>query len=143
MAYEEGAERWGKDFGAHDTTGVALYQGRVIRIRGFEKDGRAIELPEPLSIRRPLNRPGTWPIGIPFRPLWTGLALNVLTLTLAWWIVLVVPFAMRDAVLVALRSRRGLCPSCAYDLRATPAGSPCPECGRTANNARPAPSLPI
>jgi hypothetical protein len=28
----------------------------------------------------------------------------------------------------ALR-RRGLCPACAYDLRATPAENPCPECG--------------
>lgn len=42
VAYEEGAERWGKDFGAYDTAGVALYQGRAIRIRGFERDGRAI-----------------------------------------------------------------------------------------------------
>ncbi|MBL8174501.1 MAG: hypothetical protein JNK48_07525 [Bryobacterales bacterium] len=46
IAYEEGAERWGKDFGAHDTTGVALYQGRAIRLRGFEKDGRAVSLPD-------------------------------------------------------------------------------------------------
>jgi hypothetical protein len=43
-AYEEGGRGWGKDFGAYASTGVALYQGRVIRIRGFEKDGRAIEL---------------------------------------------------------------------------------------------------
>ncbi|MGH9721372.1 MAG: DUF3604 domain-containing protein [Bryobacteraceae bacterium] len=45
MAYEEGATRWGKDFGAYDTAGVALYQGRAIRLRGFEKDGRAVETP--------------------------------------------------------------------------------------------------
>jgi hypothetical protein len=43
VAYEEGAERWGKDFGAHSSTGIALYQGRAIRLRGFEKDGRAVE----------------------------------------------------------------------------------------------------
>src|SRR5260370_8773830 len=42
VAYEEGAERWGKDFGAHDSTGIALYQGRAVRLRGFEPDGRAI-----------------------------------------------------------------------------------------------------
>ncbi len=42
VAYEEGGERWGKDFGAYDTTGLALYQGRAIKLRGFERDGRAI-----------------------------------------------------------------------------------------------------
>jgi hypothetical protein len=44
VAYEEGGAGWGKDFGAYKTEGVALYQGRTIRIRGFEADGRAIEL---------------------------------------------------------------------------------------------------
>ena len=42
VAYEEGGERWGKDFGAYDTQGIALYQGRAIRLRGFGKDGRAV-----------------------------------------------------------------------------------------------------
>ncbi|MBZ5612057.1 MAG: hypothetical protein LAP38_27685 [Acidobacteriia bacterium] len=41
VAYEEGSERWGKDFGATDTTGVALYQGRVVRLIGFDKQGAA------------------------------------------------------------------------------------------------------
>ena len=44
VAYEEGGQGWGKDFGAYTTTGVAVYQGRVIRLRGFEPDGRAVEL---------------------------------------------------------------------------------------------------
>ena len=44
VAYEEGGEGWGKDFGAYETTGVAVYQGRAIRLRGFEKDGRAVDL---------------------------------------------------------------------------------------------------
>lgn len=44
VAYEEGAEAWGKNFGAYDTTGVSVYQGRAIRIRGFERDGSAIDL---------------------------------------------------------------------------------------------------
>ncbi|MDQ6700991.1 MAG: hypothetical protein M3Z36_12495, partial [Acidobacteriota bacterium] len=42
VAYEEGGEQWGKDFGAYDTQGIALYQGRAIRLRGFERDGRAV-----------------------------------------------------------------------------------------------------
>jgi len=43
VAYEEGAEGWGKDFGAHNSSGIALYQGRAIRLRGFEADGRAVQ----------------------------------------------------------------------------------------------------
>src|SRR5712692_7522720 len=43
VAYEEGGERWGKDFGAYDTNGIALYQGRAVRLIGFEKDGRVVE----------------------------------------------------------------------------------------------------
>ncbi len=44
VAYEEGGRGWGKDFGAYDTAGISLYQSRIIRIRGFEPSGRAIEL---------------------------------------------------------------------------------------------------
>jgi hypothetical protein len=44
VAWEESGSGWGKDFGAYQTTGIALYQGRVIRLRGFEPGGRAIEL---------------------------------------------------------------------------------------------------
>jgi hypothetical protein len=44
VAYEEGGKGWGKDFGAYNTNGVAVYQGRVIRLRGFESDGRAVEV---------------------------------------------------------------------------------------------------
>jgi hypothetical protein len=40
VAYEEGAEGWGKDFGAYETTGIALYQGRAVRLRALEPDGR-------------------------------------------------------------------------------------------------------
>ena len=42
VAYEEGGERWGKDFGAYDTTGLALYQGRDVQLIGFDKTGRVI-----------------------------------------------------------------------------------------------------
>jgi hypothetical protein len=43
VAYEEGAEGWGKDFGAYSSTGTALYQGRAVRLRGFEHDGRPVK----------------------------------------------------------------------------------------------------
>jgi hypothetical protein len=40
VAWEEGGERWGKDFGAYDTGGLALYQGRAVRLRAFDREGR-------------------------------------------------------------------------------------------------------
>jgi hypothetical protein len=44
VAYEEGAERWAKDFGALDSAGVSVYQGRAVRLRGFTTNGSAVEL---------------------------------------------------------------------------------------------------
>jgi hypothetical protein len=44
IAYEEGSRGWGKDFGAYSTTGVALYQGRAIKMRGLERDGSLVVL---------------------------------------------------------------------------------------------------
>ncbi len=43
MAYEEGGERWGKDFGADESSGIGLYIGRAIRLRGFGKAGQVVE----------------------------------------------------------------------------------------------------
>ena len=42
-AYEEGGSAWGKDFGAYDTGGIALYQGRLIRLVGIEPGGARVE----------------------------------------------------------------------------------------------------
>ncbi len=43
LAYEEGSENWGKDFGAYETTGIALYQGRAVRLVAFDANGAAFE----------------------------------------------------------------------------------------------------
>jgi hypothetical protein len=43
VAYEEGAEKWGKDFGAYETAGYAIYHGRAVRLRGIDQAGRAVE----------------------------------------------------------------------------------------------------
>jgi hypothetical protein len=43
VAWEEGGEGWGKNFGAYDSTGVAVYQGRAIRLRAFDSEGRAFD----------------------------------------------------------------------------------------------------
>ena len=42
VAYELGGERWGKDFGAYDTSGLSLYQGLAVRLVGFDRDGRVL-----------------------------------------------------------------------------------------------------
>ena len=44
VAYEEGGEGWGKDFGAYSSSGLAIYQGRAIRLVGFERDGKIVKL---------------------------------------------------------------------------------------------------
>ena len=43
VAYEEGGMGWGKDFGAYDTGGIALYQGRAVRLVGIEANGSRVE----------------------------------------------------------------------------------------------------
>ncbi len=43
IAYEEGAEGWGKDWGAHISTGVPLYDARAIRLVGLDALGRLLD----------------------------------------------------------------------------------------------------
>ena len=43
LAFEQGHERWGKDWGAYETSGVALYIARAVRVLGFETSGQRIE----------------------------------------------------------------------------------------------------
>jgi hypothetical protein len=42
IAYEEGSERWGKDYGAHDTSGYALYAGRAVRLVAIDRAGQRV-----------------------------------------------------------------------------------------------------
>ena len=44
VAYEEGGEGWGQDFGAYASPGIALYKGRAIRLRALEPDGRLVTI---------------------------------------------------------------------------------------------------
>ncbi len=63
---------------------------------------------------------------LPWQPMWLGLVADTLLFSVLWACVLFTPSPVRRH----LRFRRNHCPHCNYDLRATPRGSPCPECGR-------------
>ncbi|MBX3359116.1 MAG: hypothetical protein KF745_11905 [Phycisphaeraceae bacterium] len=63
-----------------------------------------------------------------YRPRWPGYVANSLVQA-GLLTVLIAFFAGVPALRAALRRRRGKCPTCAYDLRATPPFSSCPECG--------------
>jgi hypothetical protein len=43
VAYEEGHERWGKDYGSAESSGVPLYAGRAVRLRAYEVNGQVVE----------------------------------------------------------------------------------------------------
>jgi hypothetical protein len=51
VAYEEGGKDWGKDYGTFSTPGIALYQGRAIKLRGLEPDGRFVALDSSLDAK--------------------------------------------------------------------------------------------
>jgi hypothetical protein len=42
VAYEEGPEGWGKDWGAHTSAGVPLYWARAVRLVGLDASGRRV-----------------------------------------------------------------------------------------------------
>jgi hypothetical protein len=44
IAYEEGGQRWGKDYGSYKSTGVSVYLGRLVKLRGLDPDGRLVAL---------------------------------------------------------------------------------------------------
>lgn len=95
-----------------------------VRLNGSESDlsvGIArLNIPPSVSSLTEVDR-----LIIPYRPLWSGLVVDLVAHTAFWSIPLLgVPAFRRH-----LRRRRGHCPACDYDLRGSVAGTPCPECG--------------
>ncbi len=43
IAYETGSDNWGKDFGAHRSSGVPVYLSRGIRMVGLDRSGRLLQ----------------------------------------------------------------------------------------------------
>ena len=62
---------------------------------------------------------------IPLKPIWPGFVANTIFYAAFLWLLLPGPFALRRFI----RVMRGLCPTCAYDLRHGEHDA-CPECGR-------------
>lgn len=68
-----------------------------------------------------------------YHPIWPGLLIN----TIVWSLPFLLIFAAASSLRRRSRRRRGLCPHCAYDLRATPPSHPCPECGSKSSQSTP------
>lgn len=69
---------------------------------------------------------GPIPHYLPTRPMWPGLVGDTLLFGAGWFGLMFFAARARRARL----RRRNLCLHCRYDLRGTPPGLPCPECGR-------------
>ncbi len=69
---------------------------------------------------------GTWFVPTGILPL--GFAINTAIYALAWSPLVFIP----GALIRRSRRKHNRCIHCAYDLRATPTGKPCPECGNLA-----------
>ena len=61
---------------------------------------------------------------IPYRPLWPGFAINTIIYATILWLLTLGPFTARRMI----RSKRGRCIKCGYDLRGNIENG-CPECG--------------
>ncbi len=79
-------------------------------------DGVPLEPPQ-LTVQR-----GPIPMIVPFRPLWTGFAIN----TLAYGLLLALLVLGRSAIMRAIRRGRGQCLNCGYPRGTSPV---CTECG--------------
>lgn len=64
---------------------------------------------------------------LPLMPIWRGFFINTVVYAV---VILLVPLMRAPrAVRRAIRTHRGLCPNCNYDLHGLTDGAPCPECG--------------
>ena len=65
---------------------------------------------------------------LPIKPLLPGFALDTALYAFAWYLLLFTPLPLYRFARRRSRLSKGLCPTCAYDLKGSPSG-PCPECG--------------
>lgn len=120
-----------------DTSGIDRGIGWPLPCMWFREVGDSMRHDGAWWIGTPGSRLATDP-PLPSWVAWRGLFLNVAFWSAAWAIVLLIPLALHRL----RRTRVGLCTRCRYDLRATPAGSPCPECGLTSPPGATPPAAP-
>lgn len=68
---------------------------------------------------------------LPFRPIWSGVIIDVLFYTIVWVLI----FALVRTLLRYRRQTKGQCPECGYQLYGAP-NKPCPECGTITKSRR-------
>lgn len=128
--------RWGDLGRAHDALAMRRQSAFGFplpclwyeRSGGLSPFGTAMRLNGGYEISKALGRQRSGFVAeaaLPLRPIWLGLTLNTLLLSLFWWTGLscVARWRRRRA------RRRGVCYECRYDLKGLPPGAPCPECG--------------
>lgn len=116
------------DIGADTAFGwprLCLWHSAVSRYNNATSSVTGGTLHGGLLVRGEISVRGRDYRALPLRPIWSGLAADTALFAALSWLLLFMPSIARRR----LRARRGACPACGYDLRATPPGSPCPECG--------------
>jgi hypothetical protein len=107
---------------------MPILWGAQWRVGDFSPTGGSIGLVELGPLKSAIPRVVRGVDQLPTRPLWLGWIVNTVFYASLW-------VGLCCAVTARRRRRRwqrNRCPSCAYDLRDTPASAPCPECGERA-----------
>jgi len=110
--------RLGVGFPFRSFSGDRLYNGML------DRGVNSMLTPSGAAYSPGFVRLGSWEV--PWRPIWSGLSLNVGMVVAAGLLVL----GGLDWWRWHRRVREGQCPGCRYDLAGVPDGAPCPECGR-------------
>ncbi len=74
---------------------------------------------------------------LPVAPLWSGFLVDSLAYAVVWFVVATCVCTIFHRIRSLIRTYRGLCPNCAYDLSGLPATTTaCPECGTATRGSR-------
>lgn len=108
-------------------TAVAGWPVRALGCDWAQSDGNGSDVAS--GIRVSSSRSPVGVLRLPLRPIWPGVAVNVLLFGTIGAVMTILPSAVRRA----RRRRRGACTLCGYDVRGL-LGAVCPECGERSRN---------